>query len=684
MPIRKIVFANARCMALSLLFALGLTGCGGSSSGNTDSPLEPPPYTAPAQPTVRTIDSVVAAAVAEPYLSGSTVMHYCDCQNGNTVQPATGCIAGNDASGDGSATNPFQNVGYPGYNQTTTYAAGDRITYNDADYESMVSGNIGKMPTSYVGTFWQYVNSAHHAVSAGTWLGSRTSGNNTVALCQGGVWNAPASSRSINLSHSTYCPLGQTCGEFREYTATWGGSSVKPTIYGYNGTSTSLFFPGNGQRIMNLSLIGSGTGSTDQEGFFIYQWVASGPNPGLHDITIWNVDMDGFDLAIHDANNEHRNITVTGNHISNSTVMAFLGGNNNLNLNYNYFHNNGSTNMFDHTVYIASHLPITGVNAIGNYMDGFATSTGATSCEGGPFVIHGEITDLVVSGNTIIEHPDTSGPGCWGLSANHGGYPVGTYIHNGLFSNNIIVNGGNQAIGVDNCPDCVIENNLIIQDSPGNGGTGIHVPSFGAHRVIGDRGIPTTCTTAAGNTCRDELTTRYIIRNNTIYFTANADNGMTGIWVDNEGTGYQIYNNTIRYAATTHGVNSVSCLRLPLALSAYSVVNNNNCSSADNTLRWEQNRRLSLADWTALAAGSNYNFDDANTSDISTADPAFTLSAYPYITWSDSALAHALFNNGTTNVFAPPSSLAGNGRSGPAQDMAGTPRPTPPAIGAFQ
>jgi hypothetical protein len=383
MSISKFLFCNASRKMPALLIILILAACGG---GSGDSPeVVTPTYTPPAQPAVGTIASETAAAVAEPYLTGSTVMHYCDCQTGHSVQPAAGCTAGNDVTGDGSAANPFQNIGYPGYSQTATYAAGDRVNYNNADYESLQSGNTGNNPGSNLGTFWQYVNSANHAVAAATWLGGRTSGNNTVALCQGGVWNAPTGQYALNLTRNTYCPDGQTCAEFREYTAAWGGTGVKPVIYGSGDASYMLFFPGNGQRIMNLSLIGSGTGGgSDQQGFFIYKWVASGVNPGTHDVTIWNVDMDGFDLAIHDATNENRNITVKGNHIYNSTVMAFLGSNSNLNVNYNYFLNNGSTNALDHTIYFGSHLPVTGVNAIGNYIEGFATSTGATTCRGDP------------------------------------------------------------------------------------------------------------------------------------------------------------------------------------------------------------------------------------------------------------------------------------------------------------
>lgn len=670
------------------LALFGLAACGGG--GGTTTAGTSVSHTTPAQPTIGTITSVDNAAITTPYLTGSTVTHYCDCQTGNAIQPAAGCVAGSDTTGDGSAAKPFRNIGYPGFDQTKTYSVGDKISSGSADYVSLINGNTGNYPNG-PGTAWAYINPTSPAVSAATWLNSRTSGNNTVALCQGGVWNAPVSQFSLNLSGNTYCPAGQTCSEFREYSTAWG-AGVKPVIYGNTGSSSDLFFLGNGQRIMNLHLVGFGTGnSSDQEGFFLYRWVPSGPNPGVHDDTIWNVDMDGFDLAVHVATAENNNITIQGNHIVNSATMGFLGSCSNLNLNYNYFKDNGGDNMFDHAIYFGSHLPVTGINAIGNYIEGFSTTTGSTTCQGDPLVMHGEFTDVVVSGNTIIEDPAKSGPGCWGLSANNGGYAIGTYVRNARFSDNIIVNGGNLGLDVDNCPYCLIENNLIIQDSA-NGGYGIAIPAFGARRQIGQGGIPTSCTTAAGNVCEDDPTTDYTIRNNTIYFTANASNGMqAGIYLGVAGssetqTGHQVYNNTVTYAATSHGLNSVFCFGYPLPASAYTVINNNNCYSADSTYAWEGTRgpaptytitRYSLAQW------NGFGFDNANTA-VATADTGFTLSAYPYIAWSDSSLAYQLFDSGT-NYFSPSGApLLGYGKNGPASDITGTARPNPPAIGAYE
>ena len=119
MSIRNIFSCNAFGRTLALLSILGLAACGGASGGNTT----PRNYTAPDQPAIGSIASVTAAAVAEPYLTGSTVIHYCDCQTGNAVKPVAGCVAGDDANGIGSADLPFQNVGFPGYSSSTTYAS---------------------------------------------------------------------------------------------------------------------------------------------------------------------------------------------------------------------------------------------------------------------------------------------------------------------------------------------------------------------------------------------------------------------------------------------------------------------------------------------------------------------------------------------------------------------------------
>ena len=628
-------------VAALLIVMMELAACGGGGTGSAA--VSPGagsfPTATPAQPTITTIAHVDAGIVATPYLAGSTIRYLSDCQTSNTIQPATGCVQGSDTLYDG--TSPTIN-GASGPWRTTTKGA--------------------------------------------AWLSSQTSGIYTLALEQGGVWNAAPQTFSIDLSGNTYCPAGQTCSEIREYPA--GGTGPKPVIYGNPTTTanTEVFFLGSGQRIMNLSLIGSSNGSSTsaQIGVYLYRNVALYPNSGyVHDDSVLNVDLRGFDIAIEDADADDQNNTVQGNHIYDSTNQGYLGGSQNLNLNYNYFENNGSdtANAENHSIYVASHSFITGINIIGNYVTGYYSGTGATQCTGGPLILHGSMTDLVVSGNTVIEASNASGE-CWGISANNlTAAPYGGFYRNALFSDNIVVNGGSAGMDIANCPNCVIENNLIISDNPW-AHAGISVPPEAARTSIAG------CTPSATVQCYDDPSTNYTIRNNTIYFTTNANEGMTGIQAGDSAStetqvGFKVYNNTVTYLAASSGLNQVYCFDYPLPASAYTIIDNNNCyvpHSSTLSYAWEQATRDSLSNWAAATG-----FDTIHSS---TVNPGFALSAYPYFpAWSDNALAYQLFNNGTTNIFASPlgSPLAGGGRSGPSLDITGAPRSsTAPAIGAYE
>ncbi len=607
-----------------LLSILGLVWCDGSTAASFT-------HLTPTQPTISTIAAIDAAIVATPYLSGSTVRYLSDCQTGNTIKPATGCVQGSDTLYDG--TSPT------------------------------ISGSHGPWQTTTKGA---------------TWLSNQTSGTYTLALAQGGVWNAANQTFSINLNGNRYCPLGKTCSEIREYPPL--GTGAKPVIYGYNNTSSNqvLFFLGNGQRVMNLSIIGSGTGATSQQAFFLYLNGQIYPPGYVHDDSILNVDIKGFDIAIQEGSNLDQNITIEGNHFVANTNQGYLGGSQNLNLNYNYFQDNGSHDVAaqTHSIYVASHAFITGVNVIGNYVTGYYKGSGATQCTGGPFVLHGSMTNLVVSGNAVIEDTNSNGS-CWGISANNRtAAPYGGFYRNALFSDNIIINGGNAGMDVENCPYCVIENNLIIADNQ-SAQNGISAPPFPARASIAG------CTPSPTVQCYDDPSTNYTIRNNTIYFTANVNGGMVGIQVgaaSNElQTGHNIFNNTISYLGSASGLQQVYCFDYLLPLSAYTTINNNNCyvpNSGMFSYAWEKTTLDSLTTWTAATG-----FDKTNSS---ISNPGFTLSAYPYFTWSDSSRAYQLLNNGTTNIFSPSSTLLGHGTSGPLLDITGTTRPAVPAIGAYE
>ena len=628
----------AALLAITVL----VTSCGSSTVSTTVNQVSAPtPGITPAQPAISSITTKVSSIVSTPYLTGSTIRYLSDCQTGNATPLASGCVQGNDTLDGTSAT---------------------------------ISGSHGP---------WQTLE--HGAA----WLNSQTSGTYTLAMARGGVWNVAANSATnflIDLSANKYCAAGQTCSEVREYPL--GGTDPKPVIYGPNQANSNLFFPGNGQRIMNLTLIGTTPATGRSVAFFLYSNLSV-----VHDDSILNVDISGFDYAIMEGQPHNYNMTIEGNHIFNNYDQGYLGGSNNLNLNYNSFIDNGGlapgTSLALHSIYIASHEAIEGVNAIGNYVTGYYKGTGATQCTSGQFVLHGAITNLVVSGNTVINDSNAAA-GCWGLSANLiTAAPYGGYFRNALFSDNIIVNGGNSALNVENCPGCMIENNLIIADNP-TATDGISAPPYAARTSIANC-TPSTISPIVQ--CYDDPSTNYTIRNNTVYFTANANTGMVGIQVGVAGssetqTGHQIYNNTVSYMAntannngSTNGFNQVYCFDFPLATSAYAykTISNNNCyvpSSKTLNYAWEQTTGKSLADWQAST------LFDANSS---ISNLGFSLSATPYITWSDSSLAANLFNNGSTNIFSPASTFAGNGIIGPSTDITGASRPTTaPSIGAYQ
>ncbi|MEK7705822.1 MAG: putative metal-binding motif-containing protein [Myxococcota bacterium] len=449
--------------------------------------------------------------------------------------------------------------------------------------------------------------------------------NDTVALCKGGAFNATGQL----FIGSNRCGAGVACNDLREYAPTTFVGIAKPTINKPAGAAQLFNFSGNtgGVRLLNLSL----KGSDNNKGFFFYD--------GAHDVTIGNLDMDGFSMAVYNESGgapeaPTTNIKLTGSKITNSSVMGYLGGGMNTDVSYNFWDGNGSSSVFDHTIYMSGHKPLSNVRIVGNYIHGQYGPT----CLGAPLVSHMEVDGLLVADNVVEIDAAASTGGCWGIDFDKGGNPEAMYIRNGKFSGNIIRNGGNVSLTVANCPDCVIENNLILQDWPYQYEmVGIAVPSVAARAGV------------------DDVNTRNIIRNNTIWYGPNVQHGGTGIRVQTEGTGHIIANNTVYYSSTSGGI--LSCYNYPLASTAYAFINNNHCYSASANYEWVPGQ--SLASWRTAAPG----FDTESI----TGDPLFTAA-------------------GTDFTLGPGSPLIGAGTAayGSALDITGTTRPSPPAIGAYE
>jgi parallel beta-helix repeat protein len=523
----------------------------------------------------------MSACAATPLLSGK-VFYYCDC--GSEAQ--SGCVAGNDTNDGTDPLKPRRTIG-----------------------------------------------------SAATLFNSLAA-NETVALCKGGAFN---SSGNLRIG-SNRCGAGVVCNDLREYTPTTFTGTASPIINNAAGAAALFSFNNDGGvRLLNLSLKGvpSTNASNDNRGFFFYN--------KSHDVTMCNLDILAFDIGVYNESGacgasacNNSKIKLKGNYIANNKVMGYLGGADDDEITYNYWEGNGSSNAFDHTLYFQSTYQINNMKVIGNYIHGQYGST----CLGAPMVAHMWIDYLQVQNNVIEIESAANTPGCWGIAFANltGNTALNSFTHT-IFSGNTIKNSGNVGITVSSCPDCVIENNLIIFNTA-VGGTGISVATQSKRSGIADA-----------------INDRNVIRNNTIWYGPNSKDGGIGIQVGIEGTGHVISNNTVTYSASTTGSNGpFNCYKYTLDLAtAYTFIDNNHCESA-NLYNWEASRG-SLDSWKIASAAAARSFDAASF----TGNPLFTSTGTNFKPVSGSPLIGA-----------------GNNVNKSTTDFAGTTRPSPPTIGAFE
>lgn len=277
---------------------------------------------------------------------------------------------------------------------------------------------------------------------------------------------------------------------------------------------------------------------------------------------------------------------------------------------------------------------------VGNYIHG---QYGLT-CGGVVIVGHGMFDGLTVADNIIDIDPAATTGGCYGIAFGNGGTTNPAYLRHAVFSGNTIRNGGSISLMVSNCPDCVIENNLVMQDwSP----EGYPYPTTGI-------AAPAEATRAG----MDDMGDRNLIRNNTIWFGPKHTHGALGIKVGTEGTGHVVANNTVYYSSpsTVDTWGGVNCFGYPLPPPSYASINNNHCHS-NAPYKWE-------AAHGPLAAWQSYSGSD--TASL-TGDPLFTQAGAAFTPLPGSPLVGA-----------------GSAADGAVYDLAGKLRPNPPSIGAYE
>jgi len=414
----------------------------------------------------------------------------------------------------------------------------------------------------------------------------------TVALCRGGAFTAAGGNRWVNMS----CRADTPC-IVRPYDAPWAsGDEAKPVIRLDGDGRVFAFEDGGdpdhdeGYALLDLDLEGSGQGWA----VFVYN--------DADDITMCGLVLNNFSIGVHvggsnapvggASDGRNARIVLRNSRVTNNEGQGWLGGCDGCAVEGSQFDNNGfGRAVFNHNIYFSGSDTgaTTGMRAVGNDLYRSAVIDG--TCQGVSLVVHGEHDGMLIEGNRVHEDVGAAGPGCWGIAVDTG-YSEAEGFRDLTIRGNTVLNVGNTGIGIDACEDCVIENNVVVNEQD-FGSTAIAVP---------DR----------DRDAADLLMTRVTVRNNSIYTTSRG----TGIRVEGEGAGHVVVSNAIYYA----GAASFACFGLGLAQSSYGVVDNNVCvGPTASGFEWVQG----MGDLAAWQGASSFDVSSAEV------DPAFSSTTGP-------------------------------------------------------
>ena len=542
----------------------------------------------PPEPT--TVAAAAAACANEAFPTTGTIHYVCDCGTGAD----SNCVVGSDSAAGTAPSAPWR-----------TYAKG--------------------------------VN-AISSMSAG----------DTVAFCKGGSFSVTSSI----FTASPGCRAGNPC-LIRDYTPPWAsGDEGQPKVVVGAGNIGIEFFNAQGAthdegyRVLNLDFEGPGDSASGG--------VSLGND--VTDVTLCNLTINrvgiGVDVGGSSApltggsDGKQARIVLKGSTITN-TNYGFEGTCNGCSLQYNYFNQTGSASQSNtHAIYIDdgyvtdTSVPyeVSGETIVGNEIDNSEAPGG--KCNGIVLVVHGQHSNMIISGNTVNESAANVEGGCYGIAV-MSGYGTPEHFTNVNITGNTVINPGQIGIYQQICANCTIENNLVLTNS-----INTYAITWGTPNGKHD---PEDTDGTAGT-----------VRNNTIYMS-NAGQGGIGIYFGGEGKGHIIANNAI-YSTSTGTTNGWACLSMKLAFSAYSFVDNNLCwfpNAKGGT--WDATTADSLAAWQAASGFDKHSLNSA---------PAYVNAAMTGYDFSPAA--------------GSPLIGAGSAANAPTTDFLNAARPSPPDIGAFQ
>ena len=438
---------------------------------------------------------------------------------------------------------------------------------------------------------------------------------------------------------------------FDAYTPSWASDSSNPPIITVTAANVSAFDFQNGGNathdegyvIRNLDLRGSGKA---QYGISLYNDVDY--------VVMENLSISGFaaGLQVGTANapaaqgsdTSNDNYVLRNSKIFNNFGMGFLGSGDNFIIENNVFDNNGFAEaVFNHNIYVNSETNATNSVIRKNTLTHSTMVNG--KCSGVSLVVHGATNGLLIENNRIQEDVGAVTGGCYGIAVDPGGYGHSEGFPGTVIRGNWVINVGNVGIGASACPNCVIENNVVIEEQAGIGFNGIMIPI--QVRNPGDA--------AEGNAT---------IRNNSIYLSPAVDYG-TGIYMGYEGSSHLVVSNAIHYLGSGNPFyNGWTCFDTTgLAPSAFRAFDNNLCDFPNaRAARWEKTAGA-LQDWQTKSNG----LDAASRQD----DPRYRSPGVPDYDLSISSADSPAIDAGHANLSSP-------------VDITGRTRDTKPDIGAYE
>jgi Right handed beta helix region len=414
----------------------------------------------------------------------------------------------------------------------------------------------------------------------------------TILVAKGSILDCGSLKAGSNWVFNTNCKGTNPC-VIDSYTPPWAsGDEGQPVLH-----NLQLFFEDSGNAdhdegyvVRNVELRGDSLGA-DTWGVFFYNDVDY--------VLLENLRISGYGIGVYcgdsnspqppntDVLNEH--ITLRNSTVTNNSSMGYLGGCPDFLIQNNVFDNNGfSTAMLNHNIYLSSQTGSHDFVVWGNTLRRSAVVNGL--CTSASLVAHGQWSNLLIGYNRVEEDLGAAEARCWGISVDPG-YGTAENFRGTVIRGNQVVNVGNVGIGATSCPDCVIENNVVINEQS-TGAFGISIPD----RERGSEDTPDNNIT---------------IRNNSIYLGSQVRGG-AGITITREGSSHLVVSNVIQYAGKSPDWGCVQTTGL--TKSSFEAFGYNLCYFSNSRGRWE------------VTAGASSNWKSATSLDSHSlvADPLFT------------------------------------------------------------